>query len=928
MKKNMRGIIGIMMSASMVMSPVMQAMASNQYDVQMEDVAGSVLFPGDSVSGVEPVYLGPDGVQQELSDGTWTNHTDQAYEMSGMDGEEGGLWLQPVGYVLTVNGGTSRLTDTDGTDTSNHYRAKYEESEEKKDVAYYDAWSDVTIQAADPEEGKVFDHWQIDSANVSLTDAAANTTNFAMAEAEVILTAVYADAPAESPEQQEVQTETLTDELDGEEGYSDEEGTGEEGYSDEEGTGEEGYSGGEGTGEEGYSGGEGTGEEGYPDEEGTGEEGTGEEGYSDGGVADGGENDIITIGDNESDFSDNNAAQESTPVTYTLTVENGSGSGEYEVGTEVTISAAELEGMVFTGWTTDAVSVWFQDSSSPETVFPMPAEAVTVTANYEAVLPELYSVQVENGEGSGSYEAGSQVAVMAYDAPEGMEFAGWSVSENVVLDDAGSMEAYFTMPAQDVILTANYKASEETPDTREDENAEEAEEVITEASADPDFSDFEDTDETDGEEYTETEPVSEVFVETEPEETEGELPAEEETETEAEEDNEAEETVTYRLDLSDENDITVAGASAEDRNDGYGVRLYAAPGTTITITAAEYDSRIFQGWNVTKADGSQEAVEVEDDPDDYLSATFEMPEAAVYIEAVYEELSDNEVQVINGSGSGIYTEGDVVEISADEPEEGYRFKNWIVITGDVALDDPSSEITEFVMPAEAVQVKAVYEVIKYTLTVENGSGSGSYTVGETVNLTANYPSSGKVFAGWSVTSGNASVAAADRYYSSITMPAENVTLKATYKDGPSPDYNEIQNIVSGGEYLRGSTITFTAVGNGMSNTNPNPGDYRYRPIGYQIGSVNGSWNNSPYTTSMAINAVGQYTLTVNFTKDVFDGNSWTSDGSVVSKSVTFHVVNALSVQTGDSSPIIPLIIAAVVALAVIIILIIAKKRRR
>ena len=879
MKKNMRGIIGIMMSASMVMSPVMQAMASNQYDVQMEDVAGSVLFPGDSVSGVEPVYLGPDGVQQELSDGTWTNHTDQAYEMSGMDGEEGGLWLQPVGYVLTVNGGTSRLTDTDGTDTSNHYRAKYEESEEKKDVAYYDAWSDVTIQAADPEEGKVFDHWQIDSANVSLTDAAANTTNFAMAEAEVILTAVYADAPAESPEQQEVQTETLTDELDGEEGYSDEEGTGEEGYSDE-------------------------------------------------GVADGGENDIITIGDNESDFSDNNAAQESTPVTYTLTVENGSGSGEYEVGTEVTISAAELEGMVFTGWTTDAVSVWFQDSSSPETVFPMPAEAVTVTANYEAALPELYSVQVENGEGSGSYEAGSQVAVMAYDAPEGMEFAGWSVSENVVLDDAGSMEAYFTMPAQDVILTANYKASEETPDTREDENAEEAEEVITEASADPDFSDFEDTDETDGEEYTETEPVSEVFVETEPEETEGELPAEEETETEAEEDNEAEETVTYRLDLSDENDITVAGASAEDRNDGYGVRLYAAPGTTITITAAEYDSRIFQGWNVTKADGSQEAVEVEDDPDDYLSATFEMPEAAVYIEAVYEELSDNEVQVINGSGSGIYTEGDVVEISADEPEEGYRFKNWIVITGDVALDDPSSEITEFVMPAEAVQVKAVYEVIKYTLTVENGSGSGSYTVGETVKLTANYPSSGKVFAGWSVTSGNVSVAAADRYYSSITMPAENVTLKATYKDGPSPDYNEIQNIVSGGEYLRGSTITFTAVGNGMSNTNPNPGDYRYRPIGYQIGSVNGSWNNSPYTTSMAINAVGQYTLTVNFTKDVFDGNSWTSDGSVVSKSVTFHVVNALSVQTGDSSPIIPLIIAAVVALAVIIILIIAKKRRR
>ena len=160
------------------------------------------------------------------------------------------------------------------------------------------------------------------------------------------------------------------------------------------------------------------------------------------------------------------------------------------------------------------------------------------------------------------------------------------------------------------------------------------------------------------------------------------------------------------------------------------------------------------------------------------------------------------------------------------------------------------------------------------------------------------------------------------------MPAANVTQKATYKDGPSPDYNEIQGISSGGEYLKGTRISFTAVGNGMSNSNPNPGDYRYRPSGYQIGSVSGNWNNAPYTTSMSINSVGQYTLSVTYTKDIFDGNNWVATGTTDTKSVSFYVVNALSVQTGDNSPIIPLVIAALAALAVIIILVVVRRRRR
>lgn len=250
-----------------------------------------------------------------------------------------------------------------------------------------------------------------------------------------------------------------------------------------------------------------------------------------------------------------------------------------------------------------------------------------------------------------------------------------------------------------------------------------------------------------------------------------------------------------------------------------------------------------------------------------------------------------------------------------------------MVSGDVTLDDRKSASTGFTMPAENVEVQAEYELIPYSLQVTNGNGSGSYVMGTKVDLEANYPASGKEFAEWVVTSKNATVASPDRYYSSLTMPAADVTLKATYKDGPSPDYNEIQNIAYGGEYLVGQTITFTAVGNGMSNTNPNPGDYRYRPSGYQIGSVTGNWNNSQYTTSMAINAVGQYTLNVTYSKDVFNGESWVADGTYDTKSVSFYVVNALSVQTGDHSPIIPLAVAAGVSLIGMIVLLAYRRRR-
>ena len=621
MRKNVRRFLSVILSVSMILSPVLETTAANQFNVENDEVYGKLLFPGDSVEGANPIYIvESNDSEQKIEGGSWTNKTEQAYKMENREGEEEGLYLQPMGYVLTVISGTSQMADEKVDTKDNHYKEKEkkeeEEEEESKDIAYYQEKAKVRVKADDAEEGHVFDHWEVEDSKITLEDTTASEIEFEMIDAAVILTAVYKEKETETETQPPTETET-----------------------------------------------------------------------------------------------------ETQPPTET---------------------------------------------------------------------------------------------------------------------------------------------------------------------------------------ETETQPPTETETETQPQ-----------TETEAK---------FYRIDLSD-TQISVEGATYE------GSELRAKAGDTITITAPTYEDRLFQEWRVSRSD-TEAQITVLEDEEDYRKASFTMPESIIYVEAVYAVLQKNQVQVINGSGSGTYLEGEYVEIEADKAAEGQRFKKWTVITGDIELEDRKSEKTGFMMPDEAVQVKAVYEVIKYTLTVNNGNGSGSYVKGDKISLTANYPASGKVFDTWKVTSDNASVSAPDRYYSSITMPAADVIVEATYKDGPSPDYNEIQNILPGGEYLKGHTISFTAVGNGMANTNPNPGDYRYRPTGYQIGNTTGNWNNAPYTTSLEINTVGQYTLTVTYNKDIFDGSNWVADGTTVTKSVTFNVVNELSVKTGDNSPILALVITATIALVVIIALILLKNRRK
>ncbi|HAC60675.1 MAG TPA: hypothetical protein DCF66_00710 [Lachnospiraceae bacterium] len=382
----------------------------------------------------------------------------------------------------------------------------------------------------------------------------------------------------------------------------------------------------------------------------------------------------------------------------------------------------------------------------------------------------------------------------------------------------------------------------------------------------------------------------------------------------------APEDKTYKVSVT-----VTGGVITSDSNNASGAYL---AGTSLSVKADDAPAgKAFDGWTFSDQNLLKEV------PGDLTQTalSFELKSpliasAKLTVTANYKDIMYN-LTVTSGSGTGQYAASTPATITADAPKEGYRFSGWTIASGTGTFADQKAATTTFTCSSDA-SVQANYEPIPYKITVKNGKPSGTYTIGQKVSLQADYPAAGKEFDKWTVTSGKIELGDKSSYYSTATVKASDATITAVYKNGPDPANNTISGLQNDMEYLKSSTLTFNAVGAGMDNTNPNPGDYRYRPTGYQIGSVTGSWTQAPYQTSMAINAVGDYTLTVTYAKDVYDGNTWKADGTTDQKSITIHVVNTLSVKTGDTSPIIPLAIVAAAALAAIILLVVIRKKNR
>ena len=141
-------------------------------------------------------------------------------------------------------------------------------------------------------------------------------------------------------------------------------------------------------------------------------------------------------------------------------------------------------------------------------------------------------------------------------------------------------------------------------------------------------------------------------------------------------------------------------------------------------------------------------------------------------------VSSYNLTVIGGTGEGVFIQGASVTITANAPATGKRFSGW-TIEGISGLDTTKTSLT-FNMPAGNVTATANYEDIEYTITVNGGTGGGTYKQGDEVTVTAE-DKEGKEFVGWQDASGK--IVSTEKSYT-FTVNGET-TLTAVYEDKSS-----------------------------------------------------------------------------------------------------------------------------------------------
>ena len=261
-------------------------------------------------------------------------------------------------------------------------------------------------------------------------------------------------------------------------------------------------------------------------------------------------------------------------------------------------------------------------------------------------------------------------------------------------------------------------------------------------------------------------------------------------------------------------------------NDGNGTGTAtpstAAAGTTITLTATPNKGYHFKEWQVISG-----GVTIKDDK-------FLMPDSNVEVSAIFEKDAPpvpTEFTITvktdgNGTASASHAKavvGTEIRLTAT-PKEGYHFKEWQVISGNVTIKD-----NKFTMPDGNVEVKAIFEKdappapTEFTITVKtdgNGTASASHAkavVGTEIRLTAT-PNTGYHLKEWQVISGGVTIE-----NNKFTMPSANVEVKAIFEKDAPPAPTEFTITVTSGDNgtasashakaVVGTEITLTATPN-------------------------------------------------------------------------------------------------------------------
>ena len=470
--------------------------------------------------------------------------------------------------------------------------------------------------------------------------------------------------------------------------------------------------------------------------------------------------------------------------TYTLTVDGVDEQRDFEEN--VTVTAQPVEGKTFTGWEVTGLPADV-DTTKATISFTMPANNVTLKAQYTENAPKTYKLDVTDAKVT--LKDGSDVAdltavrvgtelVATADEKDGYTFTGWEVTGLPADVDTTKATISFTMPANNVTLKAQY--TENAPETYE-LKVTDAKVTLKDGGTVADLTAV---------------PVGTELVATAPEkdgytftgwEVTG-LPADVDTTKvtisftmpannvtlKAQYTENA--PKTYKLDVTDAKVTLKDGSDVADLT---AVRV----GTELVATAPEKDGYTFTGWEVTGLPADVDTTKA--------TISFKMPANKVTLKAQYKK--NTYTLTVDGVDEQRDFEENVTVTA--QPVEGKTFTGWEV-TGLPADVDTTKATISFTMPANNVTLKAQYtenapktyklDVTDAKVTLKDGSDVADLTaVRVGTELVATAPEKdGYTFTGWEKEGLPADVDTTKATIS-FTMPTNNVTLKAQYtKNAP------------------------------------------------------------------------------------------------------------------------------------------------
>ena len=492
---------------------------------------------------------------------------------------------------------------------------------------------------------------------------------------------------------------------------------------------------------------------------------------------------------------------------YTLTVDDK--STEHVAGEKLSFTADEKDGYTFTGWKVTGLPTDV-DTTKATISFTMPANNVTLKAQYTENAPKTYKLDVSGAQvtlkdGSDvadltAVSVGTELKATADEDTETSVFKNWSCTGLELTEEQSTARVvYFTMPDHDVNLKAEFVTPTNKLEVTDAQVTLKDGGAVADLTAVPVGTELVATAaEKDGYTFTGWEVTGlPTDVDTTKATISFTMPANKVTLKAQYTENAPK---TYKLDVSDATVTLKDGSAVAD--------LKAVPvGTELVATAAEKDGYTFTGWEVTGLPTDVDTTKA--------TISFTMPANKVTLKAQYTEnapktykldVSDATVTLKDGGAVADLTAVPVdteLKVIADEDTETSVFKSWSCTGLELTEEQSTAREMYFTMPDHDVNLVAefvtptkpepkTYELhVSYAkVTLKDGGAVAdlkAVPAGTELKATADEDTETSVFKNWSCTGLELTEEQRTARVLYFTMPDHDVNLVAEFVTPTKPE---------------------------------------------------------------------------------------------------------------------------------------------